>query len=219
MRYGGKWFSASLICLAALIPTRTARALDDPAPCPSPYVPTVNNVRQMVDNLGITRTFTIGSGVFQPLGSIYYTGRYAWDTMTSWDRQAKLTNATSFAHCSVTWIYVPPYAQPQAQINVFDDGGFDGNVIALYTPREEESCGAATNRAAPISKGRIFASLAPSVPSAAKPRFDIGTCSDTTGGSSGGSGTTTTYCLYYDWYDDYGNFLYSELVTCWDEAT
>lgn len=35
------------------------------------------------------------------------------------------------------------------------------------------------------------------------------------GGSGGGSETGTQYCLWYDYYDENGNFQYSELQFCW----
>lgn len=36
--------------------------------------------------------------------------------------------------------------------------------------------------------------------------------------SGGGGGDSVWYCLIIDWYDLFGNYLYSEVITCWQEA-
>ncbi len=181
------------------------------APCPSPWAPEVGRDKNVTQD-GVTYHFQLQAGTFQPMGpSVLHTGRYNWNTVVDDMFRARMVGAYSYAFCTYQTI-------GGQQWTIVTETGFEpGNVIVLYTPREEsDECEDETLRISetgPASIGRRVSS--PNGQQVAK-----GVCQDAgNGGGSGGGGGPVTYCLYLDWYDLYGNFLYSELVTCWEAAS
>ena len=167
---------------------------------------------------------------------------YYFDDDVSDDLRAMLRWPWLLAACSRSIINLNG-PQPVLWINEIDHGG---TLTLLWTPPEDDDCDGGgddddeweTFRVPAESTGvsrllfrrttrSVLAKYLPATDSkpsgfsSQKPRTPgkttAFTCGDGSGG--GGDGATVWYCLYLDWYDSEGNYLYSGLITCWEEET
>jgi hypothetical protein len=133
-------------------------------------------------------------------------GTYEFGNLLSADARATATNVRTEVTCTLYSQLLPPYAQPQRIIVVYEYDWSFSQLLLHFTPPAEESSDCFWDEQ---RVGRP------------KPSDGVSTmtvdCTGSGGDSPNGSTGTETWCLFYDTYDLSGNLLYSVAVSCWEE--
>ena len=154
-------------------------------------------------NFQYSSRFNIGD--FSPtLGPA--VGVYRFPTMTSTNGEARLRNGRIAVHCTASYVTLPPQAQPQLVLTIFDDGA-GGDLEVLYSDSGGGGCGVLADELVyePPAYGE-----------------DPSTCSGggggggtpSTGGGGGGGSTTCTQFVEEISYD--GGQTWTEIDSWWE---
>ncbi|HEY4302829.1 MAG TPA: hypothetical protein VGM82_00065 [Gemmatimonadaceae bacterium] len=188
--------AALLVAFTCLVGTR----LD--AQCPSfYYFGTVEHVISSYNGHAYNWTFNLGYGwldsPFQPPGY----GIYDFGNLTSTDGKVTISNVQMITTCTTT---VDPLG---TTVWVTEEDWDYGTLTLHFTPPSEESDDCYWDEQ----------HVGKRVPKPGLAKTDIDCTGGSGGGDGGGGGGSDEYCLYIDYYDLNGNYLYSDLVTCWYE--
>jgi len=180
----------------------------EPAYCTSGYYfNDIEHVATTVNGHDYFFSFILGEGGLSS-GFLGY-GTYNFGNILSTDGKATANRVWMSVVCTRVWEIIPPFADPQSTLfEVEDTWGYTPPLVLNFTPPRDDDTDDCFLPQEGINPGRT--------PSTGPIRKNDVDC--TGGGSSGGGDpTVTVYCLYYDYYDGDGNYLYSVLQGCWEE--
>ena len=175
---------------------------------------------------GIPATYTPqflygwGTELFGDVGRIGFAN-YGFSSITSADGRALLTSPWILGSClDAATVNSPGDTTWTSLMVVSNSGGTPEWLIS--TEEDTETCGGGQGTSVgPAAPATIGSTVNASRIASDAPLFvcDYGSGGGGSGGggSGGGGGTITVSCLYIDYYDGDGTFLYSVEVACWQD--
>jgi hypothetical protein len=152
--------------------------------------------------------FLFGAGVFK--GVVPNVGMYTFADILAAGGGAILRHPYVNVSCVAQYLTIPPYAEPQRVIFVLEENhGGELEVVYQRGPCDPEPLLQESG-----VKGKVWSGWAGEAESLCAGSDGGG---EPSGGGGPGGGHWVTYCLYWDWYDGDGNYLYTELDHCWSE--
>jgi hypothetical protein len=202
--------SASLLAatlIGALSPLRARANAQEPAYCVSTWdFDDTEYISTSINSHDYLFWFHLGYGGLA--NSLLGYGTYNFGNIVSMDGRATANSVWMSVVCTRVWNIIPPYANPRSTLyEVEDTWGYAAPLVLHFTPPRDDDTADCFLPEQSVNPGRT--------PPTGAVRKENTNC--TGSGSGGGGSTVTVLCLYYDYYDGNGDYLYSVLQGCWQQ--